>query len=101
MALPRSHCLDTEVSLSYLIGAIKLEAEICVPTFIDQQKAEVVELNVQLDHMHLIAMVPPKISLPNFVDTVKGRTVIRVFNKFRSLKRASIGVIISGPMGTV
>ena len=45
------------------------------------------ELNVQFDHVHLLAMVPPKISISEFVGTVKGRTAIRVFNKFRELKR--------------
>ena len=70
-----------------LSGRIKSEVETCVRTFSDQQKAEVVELNVQLDHVHLIAMVPPKISISNFVGTVKGRTAIRVLNKFRSLKK--------------
>ena len=32
-------------------------------------------------------MVPPKISISNFVGIVKGRTAIRVFNKFRNLKK--------------
>ena len=32
-------------------------------------------------------MVPPKLSISDFVGTVKGRTAIRVFNKFRNLKR--------------
>ena len=70
-----------------LSGRIKSGVETCVRTFSDQQKAEVVELNVQLDHVHLIAMVPPKVSISNFVGTVKGRTAIRVFNKNRSLKK--------------
>ena len=50
-------------------------------------KTEVVELNVQPDHVHLLAMVPPKISISDFVGTMKGRTAIRVFNKFRDLKQ--------------
>ncbi len=73
--------------LRILSGAIKSEVEKCVRSFVDQQKSEVVELNVQPDHVHLISMVPPKISISNFVGTVKGRTAIRVFNKFRSLKK--------------
>ena len=44
------------------------------------------ELNVQVDHVHLLVMVPPKISISGFVGTVKGRTAIRVLNKFRELK---------------
>ena len=70
-----------------LSDRIKSEVETCVRTFSDQQKVEVVELNVQLDHVHLIAMVPPKVSISNFMGTVKGRTAIRVLNKHRSLKK--------------
>jgi putative transposase len=44
------------------------------------------ELSVQLDHVHLLVMVPPKVSVSGFVGTVKGRTAIRIFNKFRKLK---------------
>jgi putative transposase len=32
-------------------------------------------------------MIPPKISILNYVGTVKGRTAIRVLNKFRKLKQ--------------
>jgi putative transposase len=32
-------------------------------------------------------MISPKVSVSNFVGTVKGRTAIRVFNKFRNLKK--------------
>ena len=52
----------------------------------DQQKGEIVELNVQIDHVHLLVMILPKISISNFVGTLKGRTAIRIFNLFRKLK---------------
>ena len=45
------------------------------------------ELSIPLDHVHLLVMVPPKISISNFVGTVKGRTAIRVLNKFKQLKQ--------------
>jgi len=32
-------------------------------------------------------MVPPKVSISNFVGTIKGRTAIRVLNKFQKLKQ--------------
>lgn len=43
-------------------------------------------MNIQNDHVHLMVFVPPKISISNYVVMVKGRTAIRVFNKFRNLK---------------
>jgi len=58
------------------------------------------EMSVQPDHVHVIAMIPPKLSVSDFCGIVKGRTAIRVFNKFRDLKKNPIGVIIFGPKAT-
>jgi REP element-mobilizing transposase RayT len=33
-----------------------------------------------------LALVPPKISISGYVGTLKGRTAIRIFNRFRQLK---------------
>ena len=69
-----------------LTGAVGQEVERCLRAFCEQQHAEIVELNIQVDHVHLLVMVPPKLSISEFVGTLKGRTAIRVFNKFRHLK---------------
>ncbi len=37
---------------------------------------EVIELNVQPDHVHLLVKVPPKISISDLVGRVKGKTAI-------------------------
>ena len=50
-------------------------------------RKDTVELNVQIDHVHLLSLVPPKVSISNYVGTLEGRTAIRVFNQFRQLKR--------------
>ena len=70
-----------------LTGAVKDEVERCIRAFCEQMKCPIVEMNIQIDHVHLIVMVPPKVAISDFVGTVKGRTAIRVFNKFRNLKR--------------
>jgi putative transposase len=69
-----------------LKGEIGVEVERCIRAFSERMKCEIVELNVQTDHIHLLVMIPPKISISDFVGTVKGRTAIRVFNQFRHLK---------------
>ena len=61
-----------------------------------EQKGVVVELNVQIDHVHLLVSGSTQDIDIRFVGMVKGRTAIRVFNKFRHLKQNLIGVIISG-----
>ena len=42
---------------------------------------------MQIDPVHLLVMIPPKISVSDYVGTVKGRTAIRVFNRFQQLRR--------------
>ncbi len=48
---------------------------------------EIVELNVQVDHVHLLIKVPPKVSIASLMGVMKGKSAIRVFGKFPELKR--------------
>jgi len=84
-----------------LSGAVGQEVENCIRAFSQQKVCEVVELNVQIDHVHLLVMVPPKISISDYVGIIKGRTAIRVFNKFKSLKISPIGATVFGLKGIV
>ncbi len=70
-----------------MAGEIGEEVEKCIRAFSERQRCEIVELNVRIEHVHLLAMVPPKISISDYVGTIKGRTAIRVLNKFRELKQ--------------
>jgi len=70
-----------------LEGEIATEVSSCIRAFSAQKECEVNELNVQIDHVHLVAMVPPKLSISDYMGIIKGRTAIRVFNKFRNLKK--------------
>ena len=70
-----------------LTDQLSLDVDSCIRAFSDQLKCEITELNVQIDHVHLLVMVPPKISISDYVGTVKGRTAIRVLNKYKKLKQ--------------
>ena len=70
-----------------LTGLVAEEVERCIRAFAERLGAEIVELNIQEDHVHLLVLVPPKVSISEFMGIVKGRTAIRVLNKFRHLKR--------------
>jgi len=69
-----------------LEGKIASKIENCIRAFSEQKGVEIIELNVQIDHVHLLVMIPPKISVSDYVGIVKGRTAIRVFNQFKKLK---------------
>jgi putative transposase len=45
------------------------------------------EMSIWPDHIHLVTMMPPKISVVDYCAIVKGRTAIRVFNKYRDLEK--------------
>ncbi len=69
-----------------LEGEVAQEVSRCIRSFSTQKECEVIELNVQKDHVHLIVMIPPKLSVSDYMGITKGRTAIRVFNKFPILK---------------
>ena len=69
-----------------LKGPIGREVYTCLHVFAQQKECEIVELNVQVDHVHLLALVPPKVSISELVGTLKGRSAIRIFKQFPYLK---------------
>lgn len=69
-----------------LKGPVAEEVFTCIQVFCGQLGCEVVEVNVQPDHVHLLVKIPPKVSISEFMRTVKGRTAIRVFKKYPYLK---------------
>lgn len=65
---------------------LQLEVEKWIRLFCEQKSCKVVELNVQEGHIHLIVMMPPKISVSDLVGTLKGRTAIRIFKQYPKMK---------------
>ena len=55
--------------------------------FCQQLDCEVVELNVQTDHIHLLVKVPPKLSISKLMGVLKGRSAMRVFSAFPFLSK--------------
>ena len=70
-----------------LQGAVGKEVYRCVMVFSQQLGCEVVELNVQPDHVHLLVSIPPKLSVSGLMGVLKGRTAIRIFTAFPFLKK--------------
>jgi len=54
--------------------------------FAGQANCEVVELNVQADHVYLIAMIASKLSIFDFVGKAKGRSAIRILGMFSEFR---------------
>jgi putative transposase len=56
---------------------------------LSQQKdqVEVLELNVQVDHVHLVVSIPPKYAVSEFMGYLKGKLALRLFQKYEHLGR--------------
>src|SRR5215204_4503327 len=48
---------------------------------------EVLELNVQADHVHLVVSIPPKLSVSNLMGFVKGKSAIKLFKSYPRLRQ--------------
>ncbi|WP_065678281.1 IS200/IS605 family transposase [Vibrio atlanticus] len=68
-------------------GALLFNLYIVQSIYCAMKDCEVLELNVQLEHVHLVVIVPPKLSVSSLLGFLKGRTAIRLFNKFPHIRK--------------
>jgi putative transposase len=48
---------------------------------------EILECNIQVDHIHMIIVIPPKYAVSDVVGRIKGMTANRIRKKFAWLKK--------------
>ena len=70
-----------------LTGAVGREVFESIKIYSSRLDCQVIELNVQPDHVHLLIKVPPKQSRSNLMGALKGRTAIKIFKQFPHLKK--------------
>ena len=51
------------------------------------KEVDIDELNIQLDHVHMIVSVPPRLSISDFMGILKGKTAIKLFKSYPNLKK--------------
>ena len=64
-----------------------------VLTHLDElnEDIEVIKVNVQLDHVHLVIVIPPRVSVARVVQFIKSRSAKVLKNKFPFMQRAIWG----------
>ena len=48
---------------------------------------EVIEVNVQKDHVHLVVSIPPKYAVSQYMGFLKGKLALRLFDRFPQLRK--------------
>ena len=70
-----------------LKGEIGKSVRDIIKQLTEWRKIEILEGNVQEDHIHLILSVPPKYSIAETVGFLKGKSAIKIFDIHTELKR--------------
>ena len=58
-----------------------------IHTLLEWKSCELTEMNIQIDHVHLIVSVPPKLSISQLMGILKGKTAIKIFKSYPQLKK--------------
>jgi putative transposase len=48
---------------------------------------EILEMNIQPDHVHLVCSIAPKMSVSEFMGVLKGKTAIMMFKSYPTLRK--------------
>ena len=70
-----------------LFGEVKVLVENDIRMLCEWKGVEILELNVQIDHVHVICSVPPKVSISELMGTLKGKLAIKLFKSYPKLKQ--------------
>jgi putative transposase len=70
-----------------LTGVVKESVEKDIHTLCAWREVEVMELNVQADHVHLVCSIPPKLSVSEFMGFLKGKLAIKLFKSYPGLRK--------------
>jgi putative transposase len=52
-----------------------------------KEEVEVIEINVQPDHVHLVVSIPPKYAVSQFMGFLKGKLALDLFDHYPELRK--------------
>lgn len=83
-----------------LKGTIAQKVLNCIQVYSSQLGCQIVELNVQIDHVHLLVNVTPKVPISKLLGMMKGKAALRIFTRFPYLRKSPAGAITFGQKDT-
>ena len=70
-----------------LNGQVKTLIEEDIRMLCEWKGCEIEEMSVQIDHIHLVVSIPPKVSVSVLMGTLKGKLAIKLFKSYPNLKK--------------
>ena len=69
-----------------LQGEIKEFVEKKIKAICEWKRVEILEMTIMPDHVHMVAIIPPKLAVAELMGIMKGKTAIAVFQQRKSLR---------------
>ena len=69
-----------------LFGELKSLVENDIRMLCEWKSVDIMEMNVQRDHIHLVCSIPPKVSVSILMGILKGKLAIKLFKSYPKLK---------------
>ena len=70
-----------------LRGPVARSVERTIRLLCEWKGAEVLELKVMEDHVHVVVSIPPRLSVSELLGILKGKTAIKLFKSYPGLKQ--------------
>ena len=65
-----------------LEGMVKSLVEHDLQVISTWKDVQILEMNIQKDHIHLICSIPPKVSISEYMGILKGKIAIKLFKTY-------------------
>ncbi len=69
-----------------IYGKLKPDIGIILRKLCDNKGVEVLEATACIDHIHMVVMIPPKMSVSSFMGYLKGKSSLMIFDRHANLK---------------
>ena len=69
-----------------IYGQIKKDIGVILRQLCEFKEVKLVSGEMRKDHVHILVEIPPKISVASFMGYLKGKSTLRIFDKYSNLK---------------
>ena len=89
MELQVSYSICTKIQKNGHLWSDKKRYRKILRQLCEYKEVKIIEGEMCPDHVHMLVEIPPKISIANFMGYLKGKSTLRIFDKYSNLKYTS------------
>ncbi len=86
MELQISYSVHTKYRRQAIYGKLKNDIGLILRKLCENKGVEILEATACIDHIHMVLMIPPKMSISSFMGYLKGKSSLMIFDRHANLK---------------